>query len=97
MASAGKSVLNDQELRDALSALNQELRAKSEEKRKRRRNQQDRRREIPGGEQDQTGVITLPSGLQYKILAEGSGESPKSNGRCDGELSRHPHRRHRVR
>ena len=25
------------------------------------------------------GVITLPSGLQYKVLAEGSGESPKSN------------------
>ena len=25
------------------------------------------------------GVITLPSGLQYKILVEGSGESPKSN------------------
>lgn len=26
----------------------------------------------------QEGVITLPSGLQYKVLEEGSGESPKS-------------------
>jgi FKBP-type peptidyl-prolyl cis-trans isomerase FklB len=25
------------------------------------------------------GVITLPSGLQYKVLAEGKGESPKTN------------------
>src|ERR1041385_1957957 len=32
---AGKSVFTDQELREALNALNQELRAKMEEKRKR--------------------------------------------------------------
>jgi FKBP-type peptidyl-prolyl cis-trans isomerase len=25
------------------------------------------------------GVVTLPSGLQYKVIAEGSGSSPKSN------------------
>jgi len=77
---AGKSVLNDQELRDALSALNQELRAKSEEKRKR----QGETNKIEGEKflaenKTKPGVITLPSGLQYKILAEGSGESPKSN------------------
>jgi FKBP-type peptidyl-prolyl cis-trans isomerase FklB len=77
---AGKSALTDQELRDALSALNQELRAKSEEKRKR----QGETNKIEGEKflaenKTKPGVITLPSGLQYKILAEGSGESPKSN------------------
>lgn len=27
----------------------------------------------------QPGVVTLPSGLQYKVITEGSGESPKAN------------------
>ena len=26
------------------------------------------------------GVKTLPSGLQYKVLAEGSGKTPRSHG-----------------
>jgi FKBP-type peptidyl-prolyl cis-trans isomerase FklB len=77
---AGKSALTDQELRDALSALNQELRAKSEEKRKRlgETNKMEGEKFLAENK-TKPGVITLPSGLQYKILAEGSGESPKSN------------------
>jgi len=77
---AGKSALNDQELRDALTALNQELRAKSEEKRKRlsETNRMEGEKFLAENK-TKPGVITLPSGLQYKILAEGSGESPKSN------------------
>jgi len=77
---AGKSVLNDQELRDVLSALSQELRAKSEEKRKRlgETNKMEGEKFLAENK-TKPGVITLPSGLQYKILAEGSGESPKSN------------------
>ena len=77
---AGKSVLTDQELREALSALNQEIRAKMEEKRKRlaETNKQDGEKFLAENK-TKPGVITLPSGLQYQILAEGSGESPKSN------------------
>lgn len=76
----GKSVLNEQEIREALNALNQELRAKMEEKRK----AQGEKNKLEGEKflaenKTKLGVITLPSGLQYKILTEGSGESPKSN------------------
>src|SRR5947209_16048749 len=77
---AGKSVLTDQELREALSALNQEIRAKMEEKRKHlgERNKQEGEKFLAENK-NKLGVITLPSGLQYEVLAEGSGESPKSN------------------
>jgi len=77
---AGKSVLNEQELREALTALNQEIRAKMEEKRKLlgETNKQEGEKFLAENK-TKSGVITLPSGLQYKVLAEGSGESPKSN------------------
>ena len=77
---AGKSVLTDQELREALSALNLEIRAKMEEKRKHlgETNKQEGEKFLAENK-TKLGVITLPSGLQYQILAEGSGESPKSN------------------
>src|SRR5436190_11447002 len=75
---AGKSVLTDQELREALNVLNQEIRAKMEEKRKRlgETNKQEGEKFLAENK-TKPGVITLPSGLQYKVLAEGEGESPK--------------------
>ena len=77
---AGKSALSDQELREALSALNQEIRAKMEEKRKTQGEANKKEGEkFLAENKTKPGVITLPSGLQYKVLAEGSGESPKSN------------------
>jgi FKBP-type peptidyl-prolyl cis-trans isomerase FklB len=77
---AGKSVLTDQELREAFNALNQEIRAKMEEKRKHlgETNKQEGEKFLAENK-TKLGVITLPSGLQYQVLAEGSGESPKSN------------------
>jgi len=77
---AGKSVLTDQELREALNSVNQEIRAKLEEKRKHlgETNKQEGEKFLAENK-TKPGVITLPSGLQYKVLAEGSGESPKSN------------------
>src|SRR5437762_6572653 len=77
---AGKSVLTDQELRETLSALNQEIRAKMEEKRKHlgETNKQEGEKFLAENK-NKLGVTALPSGLQYKILVEGNGESPKSN------------------
>ena len=77
---AGKSALTDQELREALNALNQELRTKMEEKKKLlgEKNKQEGEKFLAENK-NKLGVITLPSGLQYKVLVEGSGESPKSN------------------
>ena len=75
---AGKSVLTDQELRETLNALTQEIRAKMEEKRKALGETNKREGEkFLAENKTKPGVITLPSGLQYKVLAEGEGESPK--------------------
>jgi FKBP-type peptidyl-prolyl cis-trans isomerase FklB len=77
---AGKSVLTDQEVREALNAMNQEIRAKTEEKRKRlgETNKLEGEKFLAENK-SKPGVVTLPSGLQYKVMVEGSGESPKSN------------------
>src|SRR5438445_8093660 len=86
-AYAGKSQMSDQEVREVLTALSKEINAKMQEKRK----QEEEKRKQLGEKNKQEGqkflaenktrpgVITLPSGLQYKVLAEGKGESPRSN------------------
>src|SRR5437762_7763481 len=79
-AFAGHSAVSDEQVREAMMTLNKEVRAKQEEKRKRlsEKNKQEGEKFLAENK-TKPGVITLPSGLQYKVLAEGSGESPKSN------------------
>src|SRR5947207_13207234 len=77
---AGHSALSEEQIRESMMALNKEVRAKQEEKRK----QLGEKNKVEGEKflaenKTKPDVITLPSGLQYKILAEGNGESPKSN------------------
>lgn len=43
------------------------------------------------------GVVTLASGLQYTVLTEGSGRSPKATDTVKCNYRRHPDRRHRLR
>src|SRR6058998_67161 len=79
-AFSGHSALSDEEIRESMMALNKEVRAKQEEKRR----QQGEKNKVEGEKflaenKTKPGVIALPSGLQYKVLAEGQGESPKSN------------------
>jgi FKBP-type peptidyl-prolyl cis-trans isomerase FklB len=70
---AGKSALSDQ---DALNTIRSFL----GENRKRISEENKAKGETFLAEnKTKPGVITLPSGLQYKVLTEGSGESPKSN------------------
>lgn len=78
-AKAGeKQLLTEAETRETLQKLSQELRAKAMEK-QRRIAEQNKKEADAFLEANKTkpGVITLPNGLQYKVLAEGSGESPK--------------------
>lgn len=76
----GHSALSDEELKQCMIGLNQEIRAHQQEKRK----ELGEKNKIEGEKflaenKTKPGVITLPDGLQYKILTEGKGESPKSN------------------
>jgi FKBP-type peptidyl-prolyl cis-trans isomerase FklB len=76
--SGGETLLSDEEVRETLAALQQELREKALERRK-----QDAEKNKMEGEAflaengKKEGVISLPSGLQYKVLQSGSGASPK--------------------
>ncbi|HUL51121.1 MAG TPA: FKBP-type peptidyl-prolyl cis-trans isomerase [Candidatus Nitrosotalea sp.] len=76
----GKSALTDQEMREVMTAWQRENRAKQEEKRKQlsEKNKAESQKFFAENK-TKDGVITLPSGLQYKVLVPGQGESPKSN------------------
>jgi FKBP-type peptidyl-prolyl cis-trans isomerase FklB len=70
---AGKSTLGDQ---DALNTIRSFL----TENRKRIADENKAKGDKYLAEnKTKPGVVALPSGLQYKVLTEGSGESPKSN------------------
>jgi FKBP-type peptidyl-prolyl cis-trans isomerase FklB len=74
--SGGALLLKDEEMREVMTALRQEMAVKQlvtiAEKNKNEGEaflEENRKKE---------GVTTLPSGLQYRVLREGKGKSPKS-------------------
>jgi len=71
-ASAGKTLLTDTEARDAIMAFQAEARTQLAGKNKKAAE------EFLAANATKAGIVSTPSGLQYKVLAEGSGESPKS-------------------
>jgi FKBP-type peptidyl-prolyl cis-trans isomerase FklB len=66
----GKTLLTEEETRTVLTTLQTTLRKKMEEK-----NQRDGEAFLVTNKLKE-GVVTLPSGLQYKILKEGTGPKP---------------------
>lgn len=75
-AMAGKLALNPQEQRDAFMKYQQERRALVGEKNKAEGEA------FLAANKTKPGIKVFPSGLQYKVLAEGSGESPKPEDTC---------------
>src|SRR5437867_4200128 len=77
----GKSpLLNDQEARQVINAYRTEHTAKLQAKRK----ELGERNKVEGEKflaenKEKPGVLTLPSGLQYKVITQGSGPIPKTN------------------
>jgi len=73
------TLLSEQEIQEVMKKFQTEMQAKQQEKRK----QQSEKNRKEGtafleGNKGKSGVITLPSGMQYKVLADGAGESPKA-------------------
>ena len=93
----GKALLTDQELKEAMLALQQEFQAKQAGASKAigEKNKKDGDAFLAANTK-KAGVKTLPSGLQYKVVKEGTGH-PQGDRPGLGPLPRHPHRRHRVR
>ncbi len=74
-----KTLLTEQEAQETLREFSQQQQAKMMERRRLEAEANKRAGDVFLNENKlKPGVITLPSGLQYKILAEGEGDSPKS-------------------
>jgi FKBP-type peptidyl-prolyl cis-trans isomerase FklB len=80
----GKTLLTDEEVKATLTQLQAEVRNRQQEKMK---VEQEKMKvageankkegdEFLGANKNKEGVVTLPSGLQYKVLTEGAGPKP---------------------
>ena len=78
VVSGGKTLLTEQEARDIITALQKDMQAKMQEKAKVSAEKNKKEGEAflaANGKKE--GVKTLPDGLQYKVITEGKGKSPK--------------------
>jgi FKBP-type peptidyl-prolyl cis-trans isomerase FklB len=75
----GKTLLTDQEAQATLTALQNDLRKKQAELRQQASETNKKEGEaFLATNKAKDGVVTLPSGLQYKILTEGTGPKPSA-------------------
>jgi FKBP-type peptidyl-prolyl cis-trans isomerase len=78
--SGGKTLLTDEEARQAMMAFQTEMRAKQQEKRKAEGEKSKKEGEAFLAEnKKKEGVKVTPSGLQYKVVTTGSGPKPTTN------------------
>ena len=77
-AVGGKPALNEQEVREVLNNFQKELTAKQQEKRRVEGEKNKKQgEEFLAANKAKPGIMTLTNGLQYKIIAEGTGDIPK--------------------
>jgi FKBP-type peptidyl-prolyl cis-trans isomerase FklB len=78
--SGSKPLMTDQEARETLMAFQKDLRAKQLERNKviGEKNKKEGDAFLAKNKKE-NGVETLPSGLQYKVITEGKGKSPKAS------------------
>lgn len=73
----GKTLMTEDEAKASLTELGQQVRAKQEEKVKQAAETNKKEGEaFLAANKTKPGVVTTPSGLQYKILKEGTGPKP---------------------
>jgi FKBP-type peptidyl-prolyl cis-trans isomerase FklB len=79
-AIAGKTALTDEEAQAAIMAMQKEVQAKMQEKNKEAADVNKKQGEaFLAGNKGKDGIVTLPSGLQYKIEKAGTGPKPTAN------------------
>ncbi len=72
--SGGKSSLTDEEIRQTMTVFQKEMMAKNQALGEKNRKEGEA---FLAGNKKKQGVITLPSGLQYKVINAGKGRKPK--------------------
>jgi|WetSurMetagenome_2_1015567.scaffolds.fasta_scaffold204232_2 FKBP-type peptidyl-prolyl cis-trans isomerase FklB len=77
--SGGKTLLTDQEMQEVMAVFQKDMTAKQAENRKTQGEKNKKEGEAFLAEnQKKEGVKTLQNGLQYKVIQEGKGKSPKA-------------------
>jgi len=77
--SGGKLLLSEQEIRETMQNFQKEMVAKQAERMKKLGDENKKAGEAFLAEnKKKPGVVALPSGLQYKVIKEGTGKSPKA-------------------
>ena len=75
--SGGKTLMTDQELQATLMQMQSELRAKQQERIRAEATANKKQGEdFLEANKNKPGVVTLPSGLQYKVITQGTGPTP---------------------
>jgi len=76
--SGGQTLLTSEEARETLTALQKDLMAKAQERKNQaaEKNKQEGEAYLAENKKKE-GVVTLPSGLQYRVVKAGDGPSPK--------------------
>jgi len=75
----GKTLMTEQEVTETLNALRMEMMAKQQDRMKEAGDKNKKEGEqFLAENKKKEGVVTLPSGLQYKVVTEGSGKMPKA-------------------
>jgi len=69
----GKTLMTDDEAKAVIVALQTDLHKSRKRRCRQPESKQETRRCVFGGQQMKRGFVTLPSGLQYKILTAGYG------------------------
>ena len=78
--SGGKLLLSEQEIRETMQNFQKDMVAKQTERMKKLAEENKKAGDAFLAEnKKKPGVVTLPSGLQYKVITEGSGKSPKES------------------
>jgi len=76
----GKPLMTDQEMNETLTQFQKEMMVKQQEASKKmgEKNKQEGEAFLAENKK-KAGIVTLPSGLQYKVIKAGSGNKPKSS------------------
>ena len=86
--SGGETLLSPEEVRETLVSLQKELREKGQERLRLAAEKNKKEGEaFLAGNKTKEGVVSLPSGLQYKVLREGTGPSPKETDTIEANYS----------
>jgi FKBP-type peptidyl-prolyl cis-trans isomerase FklB len=78
--SGSKPLMSEEEMRTTMTAFNEEMKKKHDEEVKKagEKNKEEGEKFLAANKKKE-GVVTLPSGLQYKIITKGKGKSPNLN------------------